>query len=227
MLHPINDLYGHKLIAKDGEIGHVKDFYFDDKNWAVRYMVVNTGSWLTGRLVLLSPHAFGNLEPKDETLHVNLTCKQIENSPSIATHRPVSRQYEEDYYVYYGWPAYWEGGGMWGASGFPVTTTPPQRQARPHHGHNQRDDIHLHSTTAVKGYHLHAPDGEIGKVCGFRVNDKTWAIEELIATTGPWYSHQKIVIPTAKIERLSYEESNVVTNLTRAQIQQFTHIEVA
>jgi hypothetical protein len=227
MLHTINDLYGHKLIAKDGEIGHVKDFYFDDKNWAVRYVVVNTGSWLTGRLVLLSPHAFGCLEPQDETLHVNLTRKKIENSPSIATHRPVSRQYEEDYYIYYGWPAYWEGGGMWGMSGFPVATNPGAHKERPRHGHNQRDDIHLHSTTAVKGYHLHASDGEIGKVCGFRLDDKTWAIEELQVTTGHWYAHQKIVFPTAKIERLSYEESTVATRLTRAEIQHFSHTEVA
>ncbi len=220
MLHNITDLYGKKLNARDGDIGHVKDFYFDDKSWAVRYLVVNTGTWLTGRLVLLSPHAFGALEPQEETLHVNLTRKQIENSPSIAMHRPVSRQYEEDYYLYYGWPAYWEGGGMWGTAGFPVTTAPTTTKARPHHGHNQRDDIHLHSTTAVQGYHLQAADGQIGTVSDFKVNDKTWAIEELIVETGHWYAHQKIIVPTAKLERLSYEESKVFTTLTRAVIQQ-------
>ena len=227
MLHPITKLYGHKLIAKDGDIGHLKDFYFDDKSWAIRYMVVNTGNWLTGRLVMLSPHAFGKLEPKEESLHVNLTRKQIENSPSIATHRPVSRQYEEDYYTYYGWPVYWEGGGMWGASGFPVATTPAPPKERPHHGHNQRDDLHLHCTTAVKGYHLQVDDEEIGTVCGFNVNDTTWAIEELEVKTGHWYAHQKIVIPTSKIQRISYEESKVVTTLKRAQIQQLAHTEAA
>ena len=220
MLHSINDLYGHKLIATDGDIGHVQDFYFDDKNWAVRYLVVNTGNWLTGRLVLLSPHAFGLLEPKDEILHVNLTRKQIEHSPSIATHRPVSRQYEEDYYLYYGWPAYWEGGGMWGSAGFPVSNAPATTKTSPHHGHNQRDDIHLHCTTAVKGYQLQAADGQIGKVSDFMIDDKTWAIVDLEVETGHWYAHKKIVMPTAKIERLSYEESKVFTSLTRATILQ-------
>jgi uncharacterized protein YrrD len=227
MLHHINDLYEKKLSAKDGEIGHVKDFYFDDKSWALRYLVVNTGTWLTGRLVLLSPHALGSLETRAEALHVNLTRKQIENSPSIAAHRPVSRQYEEGYYQYYGWPAYWEGGGMWGAAGFPVAANPPSTQARPHHGHNQRDDIHLHSTTAVKGYHLQAADGQVGAVSDFNVNDKTWAIEALLIETGHWYAHQKIIIPTAEIERLSYEESKVVTRLTRAHLQKIAKGEAA
>src|SRR5271166_7106948 len=97
MLLSIKQLYGEKLGASDGEIGHVKDFYFDDQDWAVRYVVVDTGSWLPGRQVLLSPHAFGSLAPAGKTLAVNLTRKQVENSPAIELHKPVSRQYEEEY----------------------------------------------------------------------------------------------------------------------------------
>ena len=55
MLRSIKQLHGAKLGASDGEIGHVKDFYFDDQNWAVRYVVADTGSWLPGRQVLISP----------------------------------------------------------------------------------------------------------------------------------------------------------------------------
>src|SRR5579862_8544182 len=109
MIQSIKQLYGAKLGAVDGEIGHVKDFYFDDQNWAVRYLVADTGSWLPGRQVLLSPHALGRLGPGEKVLHVNLTRNQIEKSPSIESHKPVSRQHEEDYYQYYGWPYYWQG----------------------------------------------------------------------------------------------------------------------
>ena len=45
-LQNTKELYGNKLAALDGDIGHVKDFYFDDKNWVVRYLVADTGSWL-------------------------------------------------------------------------------------------------------------------------------------------------------------------------------------
>ena len=60
MLQNIKELYGHKLAALDGDIGHVKDFYFDDTTWAVRYLVADTGSWLTERLVPLTHHALGD-----------------------------------------------------------------------------------------------------------------------------------------------------------------------
>ena len=104
MLRSIKQLYGDKLGASDGEIGHVKDFYFDDQNWAIRYLVADTGSWLPGRQVLISPHSLGRLDQAEKILRVNLTRKQIEDSPSIESHKPVSRQYEEEYYRYYGWP---------------------------------------------------------------------------------------------------------------------------
>ncbi len=98
MVHSIKQLYGDKLGALDGDIGHVKDFYFDDRSWALRYLVADTGSWLTGRQVLIAPHAFVRTDPSQRVLTVSLTRDQIENSPSIDTHKPVSRQYEEEYY---------------------------------------------------------------------------------------------------------------------------------
>ncbi len=124
MLRSTKQLYGDTLGASDGEIGHVKDFYFDDQNWAIRYLVADTVSWLAGRKVLISPHSLGRLDQAGKVLRVNLTRKQIEDSPSIESHKPVSRQYEEEYYRYYGWPYYWQGDGLWGLSGFPVLELP-------------------------------------------------------------------------------------------------------
>ena len=109
MLLSIKQLYGEKLRASDGEIGHVKDFYFDDQKWVVRCAVVDTGSWLLGRLVLIAPHAFGNLDQNRSLLLVNLTRQQIENSPPIESHKPVSRQYEVQYTaIMDGRPTGWE-----------------------------------------------------------------------------------------------------------------------
>ena len=136
MLQSIKQLHGNKLGASDGDIGHVKDFYFDDKTWSIRYIVAETGTWLPERQVLLSPHAFrtpafGKSDAEPNVLHVNLTRKQIENSPPIESHRPVSRQHEEEYYRYYGWPAYWVDGGMWGAAGIPAVAPPSTTKTLP------------------------------------------------------------------------------------------------
>src|SRR5208283_3321491 len=129
MLRSIRQLYGKKLGASDGEIGHVKDFYFNDQQWVIRYVIAETGSWLLRRLVLISPHAFGNFRQEGDCLLVNLTRHQIENCPVIESHKPVSRQYEEEYYRYYGWPTYWVGERLWGEASFPVPYITPSEQA--------------------------------------------------------------------------------------------------
>jgi hypothetical protein len=218
MLQNIKELYGNKLAASDGDIGHVKDFYFDDKTWVIRYLVADTGSWMTGRQVLVSPHAFGKLDREEKTLHVKLSKKQIEKSPSIELHKPVSRQYEIDYYRYYGWPAYWEGGAMWGMGGYPVVLPPSKDELEAQRQFRHRDDKHLQSTKAVTGYAIQADDGAIGSVSGFMVDGKSWAIRELAVESGHWYSGKEILISPDKVERISYEESKVFVNLTTADI---------
>src|SRR5271167_202005 len=168
MLQSIKQLYGIKLAASDGDLGHVKDFYFNDQSWAVRYLVADTGNWLPGRQVLLSPHAFNGLHHDEKLLGVNLTREQIKNSPSIETHKPVSRQYEELYHRYYGWPYYWEGDALWGMSGVPTFILPgetPSGQPVAARSPQHKDaDSHLRSTQAVNGYHLVTTDGILGHV---------------------------------------------------------------
>jgi hypothetical protein len=224
MLKSLKQLYGGKLSAADGEIGHVKDFYFDDQNWVVRYVVVNTGSWLSGRQVLVSPHAFVSLDWTGKLLLLSLTRKQIEACPSIESHKPVSRQYEEAYYKYYGWPYYWEGSGLWGMSGFPILELPPKpvpgEPASWSGPPPQSADAHLRSAQAVDGYHLQASDGINGHICDFMMDARTWAIRHLVVKTGHRFSGNEVQIPTSQVDRISYEKSSVFVNLTSKAIEQ-------
>jgi len=224
MLRSVNQLYGDKLGASDGEIGHVKDLYFDDQNWVVRYLVADTGSWLSGRQVLISPHAFASLARSGKLLLVNLTRKQIENSPAIESHEPVSRQYEEAYHRYYGWPYYWEGGGLWGMSEVPFSELPPKpRPGEPATASGtlpERADAHLRSTQAVNGYHLQASDGTSGHICDFMMDGQSWAIRQLVIKTGHRFSGKEVQIPTSQVDRISYEKSTVFVNLTSEAVEQ-------
>jgi hypothetical protein len=224
MLQSIKLLYGNKLGASDGDIGQVKDFYFNDLTWAVRYVVADTGNWLPGRQVLLSPHAFGSIYPAGNAMLVNLTRKQIEGSPAIETHKPVSRQYEEDYYRYYGWPYYWEGDGLWGGMrGFPILELPPKFASveppaatgpKPEHA-----DAHLRSTQAVNGYHLQAGEDIVGHVCDFLMDDKSWAINQLVVKIGHRFTGKEVQIPMSQVERISYKESTVFVKLTKDAVE--------
>jgi len=224
MLQSIKLLYGEKLGALDGEIGQVKDFYFDDQSWAVRYVVAETGTWLTSRQVLLSPLALGKLYQDGKDMLVSLTRKQIEDSPTIETHKPVSRQYEEEYHRYYGWPYYWEGDGLWGGMrGFPVLERPPKfASVEPPAAtgpKNKRADSHLRSTQAVTGYHLQATDGIVGHVSDFLMDDKSWAIRELVIRIGHRFTGKEVQIPVSQVTQISYDESKVSVNLNTDAVE--------
>jgi hypothetical protein len=218
MLRSIGQLYGRKLGVLDGEIGHLKDFYFDDKNWAVRYVAAETGIWLASRQVLLSPHALGKACLARKVLTVNLTRKQIEDSPSLEWHKPVSRQFEEEYYRYYGWPNYWQGDGLWGMNGSPFLRIPakplPTKRVAVIEPRRERADAHLHSTRTLKGYNIQAGSEIIGHVCDFIMDYKSWAIRQLvIKTTGKLFG-KKMQIPPRKVDRINYMESTMFVNLT-------------
>ena len=227
MLLNLKDICGQKLSASDGDIGKIKDFYFDDKTWAVRYLVADTSGWFTGSKVLLSPYSFGRLDADAKVLPVRLTKKQIENSPSIDEHRPVSRQFEENYNRYYGWPAYWQGDEVWGSAEYPVMTTSTSVGIPVTYEYVQWDDIHLRSAKAVHGHHIEAIDGPIGTVSGFMVDDKTWTIRELVVETGHWYAGKEIRICPSKIDRISDTESKVYVSLTIADIKRTAEDAVA
>ena len=198
MLNKAKTLAGYKLHGLDGEIGKVEEFYFDDKHWTIRYLVANTGSWLTGRQVLISPYALKAMEKDEQTIAVNLTKEQIEDSPSLDTDKPVSRQFEHAYYGYYGWPMYWSGSYMWG--NYPYIVRDPE-QWKISAQEKEKWDSNLRSSHEVSGYHIQATDGAIGHVEDFIIDDETWAIRYLIIDTQNWWPGKKAwFLPNGSIE---------------------------
>src|ERR1019366_3718260 len=198
---------------------------FDDESWAIRYLVVNTRGWLSGRLVLVSPIALRQAEWESKRLDVGLTKKQIENSPQIDTHKPVSRQHEALYMGYYGYPYYWGGPYLWGGASYPAGLTVrkdgvTQAEALQARAGKESADSHLRSTNEVKGYHIEAADAEIGHVEDFIIDDETWAIRYLEVDTRNWWPGKKVLVSPKWIERVSWDESKVFVNLLREHIKQ-------
>ncbi len=217
MLNKAKTLKGYKLDSLDGEFGEVKEFYFDDRHWTVRYLVANTGNWLTGRQVLISPYALVAAIKAEEHVAVNLTKKQIEASPSLNSDKPVSRQFEVSYYGHYGWPMYWNGPYMRGT--YPYIARDPETWKSPAQGEKAWDPL-LRSTDAVSGYEIQALDGEIGHVEDFIIDDQTWAIRYLVVATRNCWPGKKVLVSPQWIERVSWSESKVFINLSREAIKQ-------
>jgi uncharacterized protein YrrD len=217
MLNKAKTLKGYKLNSRDGEMGKVKEFYFDDQHWTTRYLVADTGNWLTGRQVLISPYALVAVLADKQLITVDLTKQQIEDSPSLDSDKPVSRQFEEAYYGYYGWPMYWSGPYMWGSYQHLVRD---RNQWTVSTQGDKAWDPHLRSTHAVTGHHIQAADGEIGHVDDFIIDDETWAIRYLIIDTRNWWPGKKVLVSPQWIERVSWSESKVFVNLSRETIKQ-------
>jgi len=217
MFNKVKTLHNYKLLSLDGEIGSVKDFYFDDKNWTIRHLIADTGNWLTGRQVLISPYALKTVNKNERHIAVNLTKKQIEESPSLDADKPVSQQFEMSYYEYYGWPIYWCGSYMWGD--FPSITHNPKDWKMSDEA-KKRWDLNLRSTHEVSGYNVKAKDGEIGHIEDFIIDDETWAIRYLIIDTQNWWPGKKVLLSPKWINRVSWGESKAFIDLPRETIKQ-------
>ena len=238
MLRSMKDLENCTIGATDGAIGKVKDFYFDDDDWAVRYLVVETGSWLDSRQVLISPISLLKPDWAARSLPASITQAQVRHSPGIDTDKPVSRQHEQDYLGYYGYPAYWGGTGLWGegvvpyglvpesvgSGGFGATRAEQEREAEAYaaakRARHRQDDPHLRSCQAVIGYHLQATDGEIGHVEGMLVDEETWAIRYLTVNTSNWWLGHQVLVAPQWVSAVHWAEESVFIDLTRVSIQE-------
>lgn len=231
MLRSMAELEDYAIRATDGIVGHVKNFYFDDTSWVIRYLVVDTGTWLTGRKVLISPISIGQPDWNEKVLPVSLTKQQLENSPDIDTHKPVSRQHEIDYFGYFGYPFYWGGAGLWGEGILPNTLMPspvglnePLTSDQPDAEHaadtaHHDEDAHLQSCKAVMDYHLQAIDGDIGHVQGCLVDEDTWAIRYFIVDTSNWWLGHQVLIAPQWIQNVSWSDATVSVNLTQQSVK--------
>jgi hypothetical protein len=233
----INSIIGESLEATDGEIGNIKSFYFDDHTWTIRYMVVETGGWLSGRTVLISTEAILKDSWEGQALPVNLTKEKVSSSPDVDTEKPVSRQQEEELFNHYPWKNYWGGGfyagGIWGitypASSFDNTIAKEAEDTvKPPEG-----DPHLRSTAIVAGYNIHAIDGEIGHINDFIADDQTWKLSFVVVDTHNWFGGKKVLIPVSDIKEVQWDNSKVIVNITMEAVKnsklfnesEFRHIE--
>jgi hypothetical protein len=234
MVRNMKDLENYAIRAIDGTIGHVRDFYFDDLTWVVRYLVVETGSWLSSRKVLISPMAIGHPDWTEREFPVSITREQVKSSPDIDTDKPVSRQHEEQYLEYYRYPFYWGGAGLWGAGVYPgamlgvgyggVSAEYARRQTDSARSVAEADrcedgDPHLRSCEALMKYRIEATDGGVGHVQGLLVDEETWSIRYLIVQTSNWWLGHEVLIAPQWIRDMSWPDSTVSVRLTRHAVK--------
>ncbi|MFA9379209.1 MAG: PRC-barrel domain-containing protein [Lachnotalea sp.] len=230
MLNKAKVLKNYKLNSLDGEIGKVKGFYFEDQSWFLKYLIVNTGNWLINRQVLILPSSIISINKEEEYITTNLTKDQIENSPSLDSDKPVSLQFQEKFYGYYGLPIFAMGIGNGGGYRFgyggggrvvPCEALPSNEDNIIQHNIEENNwDPHLRSTQTVSGYTIDAIDDKIGHVDDFIIDDENWKIQYIEIDTKNWIPGKKILISPNWIENVNWGDSKVSVNLYCEEIRQ-------
>jgi hypothetical protein len=218
MFRSLNKIMGYRLLARDGDIGKCKDFLFDDHRWAVRYMVADTGTWLSDRKVLISPISLGEPDWVSRRFPVDLTREQIESSPPLREAEPVSRQYEEQLFNYHHWPYYWAADSLWAFSDFPGTY-PGEGPEKPDLTRTHPPDAGLRSADEVEGYSVSATDGDIGHVDDFIVDDASWAIRYIVVRLGSRLSGRKVLLSPDWIRSVDWPGKKVVVDVIRERVK--------
>jgi sporulation protein YlmC with PRC-barrel domain len=221
-------LKGYTVEANDGKIGTVSDFLFDDKTWKIRWMVVDTGGWLTGRKILVHPSAIMHPDYHREELRVRLSKKQVEDSPDILSDAPVSKQVQTNLYGYYGWDTLWGVGNYFPYSPYGIGAAfdpPPFRgdagvlEADRNGSILNDGDPELRSTTEIIGYHIQAKDGPIGHLENFLVDDASWGIRYLIIDTKNWWPGKHVLMSPYAVTEISWSQRDVTLDVSRQQVQ--------
>lgn len=212
MLQSAEELRRARLHAIDGEIGPLEDLYFDDFEWKVRYLIANTGGWLSGRQILLSPLAVTGAPDANSHIHMNLTTKQIEDSPPIEADRPVSKQQEIDLHNHYGWNYYGFGPGVGGMYAAGETPGPPRDNG------NRAGDPNLRSIKEVTGYRIRATDQKLGHVEDLIVDDTTWEVRYMVVDTAPLWFGKKVLISPLWVQEVDWSDRSVEVALSSDDI---------
>jgi uncharacterized protein YrrD len=221
MLFRLEEWLGWPIAASDGEIGRIKDAYFDDARWTVRYLVVDTGDWLSARKVLIPAIAVQSIDRETGVVHVRLDKQQVRASPPIDSDKPVSRQRESELLDYYGYPYYWSGPLLWGATSYtadPLGLMPPVSNAPGKDGKAPMDP-HLRSAQEVTGYHLQTTHDPMGHIEDFLLDTASWAIRYLVVDTHNWLPGRHVVIPPQWINGVDWTERVVNVGVSRDVVE--------
>lgn len=225
MMLAISGLKGFTILASDGQMGKVVDFLFDDSKGALRWLVVECGSWLRGRRVLVHPSAVSITNLDNQTFEVKMNKSQVEGSPLWISDEPVSSQMESRICDYYGWDPLWNVSIMevnQGAMALPLVPPPYfglAGVAADGETRSNAGDPHLRSIDEIVGYNIQANDGLIGHVENFMLDEADWTLPYLVVDTRNWGFGGHVLISRAAVTSIDWSDRCICLNVSREQVK--------
>lgn len=222
MLYRLKDLDGFIVNASDGEVGELVEFYLNDQDWKIRYLVVKTKIDGEEKLALISPIAVQQLNIEDKSILLDVTTAQVAQSPLINEETPVTREHEIMLHNYFEWPFYWDEEGIPSGLAGDLTAVPlieMSMDVQEKVAAEEEGRPHLRTIREIRGYEIKARDGVIGQMDDFIIDDASWNVMYMIVDTGNWLSGRKVLVSPQWIERISLAENSVSVELSIDTIQ--------
>lgn len=216
MLVSLKTLNDSTVKALDGDIGAIKDIYFDDRFWTIRFMVVDTHPWLPlSQKVLISPISLLNFNEGGQILNVSIAKSLVKDCPKIEEHETVSREFEKAYFDFFGYGYYWTGPGAWGEYAYPSALLERDMMLFDDiEQENQKNTNHLRSAKEIHHYGIDATDGKKGYVKDIIWDTYSWSLQYLVIDTRDWLpGGKKVLLSPEQLSNLNWQEQSVTCNI--------------
>ncbi|MFG6116356.1 PRC-barrel domain-containing protein [Halobacillus sp. MO56] len=231
MLYLASTLETYNIQAVDGELGKLKDLYFDDNKWAIRYLVADTRKWLPGKKVVVSPSGMETVKTEEKVIHVKNKKEDIRDNATLEEKQEFSYDKEVELSDTFGWKQYWSGEFLWG--GYltpldpmeePVRTAEPARTEKPPINDNVHGSNHkLRSIENIKGEFQHAvvhgDNGKIGYIKDILIDDETWRIRYFIVDTSEWSTNESVLISPDWLQSVDWVDNDFYIDLKLETIE--------
>lgn len=211
-------VHGYSVAARDGELGTIDEFLFDDEIWAVRYVVIKTGDWLPGKKVLISPFTLEAPDWELTKLSVSLTMDQVRTGPLLGADEQVSRLHQIELYRHYGWVPYWVEEEYYDVPPHPsrvISNQSPEDE--------RAADPHLFGTRETAEYRVEALNGDAGHIEDFIMDEDDWVIHYIanaLEDPLPEEESSKLVLISIEwVQKVVRNEERIYVDLDRARIR--------
>jgi hypothetical protein len=224
MIHSLKELMEFTVQAEDGPIGEVLDFYIDDNDWRVRYLVSEPENDLSQLpAVLLSTASLEQPDPESRLIPVQLQRDRLKSSPEIQLDQPLTRQQEIELHDYYGWPFYWGPATVSGMgpgnllAAYPLIEMKEEAEEDP--SASLEDNPHLRSTSRLLGFDIQARNGGIGHVEDILIEGEKWNMLYVVIDTGNWLPGRTVLLSPSWVADVDWEGAEVHFDLDRETIR--------
>jgi len=193
--------YGGLLVGSDGRAGSIQDLLIDDRTWRVRHLTIGVDRWFLGRQVLLDPGSIERADWPSRQLYVGMSKREVRRRPSIDADSPPESRDSAAAAQALVWEAYWTS----------LSEVSPELAA----------DVHLHSARMLAGLRVRCPQGALGLLEDFWIDDQTWSVRDLELNARGWWSGHYARVEPASVEAIDWDGREIRLAMSR---EQFEHL---